>query len=354
MNQKIVAKRLPKANHHVSLRLQNFTAFEDATFNFCPGVNAFVGENGTGKTHVMKSLYAWQLHQARVSEARSSQQIQMFTSVFQADSEADLVRLGSDNPQALVSGQYGKKEWVADFLRENPKGSFARAEVLIGEPPRRPVFIPAIDMMGHTKGFVTTFDEYRIDFDQTHRDIVSLLLGAEKRKSSEMSDIFSDLAPKLGGNIVRDGERFFLETENGRQPMPTVAEGLRKIATLVQLVKNGWLEKGSTLFWDEPEVNVNPILMDELVGAILALSRRGVQVFLATHSYVVLKELDLQAAKDPGLVKYFAFGTEDGATIVRETDDFSQLTPNPILDQYSSLYDRELMRATGRSLSRDH
>jgi recombinational DNA repair ATPase RecF len=40
------------------LRLTNFTVFRDTEFRFVPGINAFIGENGTGKTHVMKALYA--------------------------------------------------------------------------------------------------------------------------------------------------------------------------------------------------------------------------------------------------------------------------------------------------------
>ncbi len=37
-----------------SLQLQNFTAFAELDLAFSPGVNILVGENGTGKTHVMK------------------------------------------------------------------------------------------------------------------------------------------------------------------------------------------------------------------------------------------------------------------------------------------------------------
>ena len=124
--------------------------------------------------------------------------------------------------------------------------------------------------------------------------------------------------------------------------------GLRKIATLVQLERNGWLSAGTTLFWDEPEVNLNPILMGEIVGAILALTRRGVQVFLATHSYVILKELDLQTRKED-TVRYFAFQPGADGTTISATEDFALIAPNPILDQYASLYDRELTRATGRN-----
>ena len=40
------------------IKLQNFTAFKDLEVEFSPGINALVGANGTGKTHLMKACYA--------------------------------------------------------------------------------------------------------------------------------------------------------------------------------------------------------------------------------------------------------------------------------------------------------
>ena len=40
------------------LQLENFTAFESLDMEFSPGINVFVGANGTGKTHIMKVCYA--------------------------------------------------------------------------------------------------------------------------------------------------------------------------------------------------------------------------------------------------------------------------------------------------------
>lgn len=45
---------------HKSVRLQNFTVFKDLKLKFSPGINVFVGENGTGKTHLLKTLYGFQ------------------------------------------------------------------------------------------------------------------------------------------------------------------------------------------------------------------------------------------------------------------------------------------------------
>ena len=40
------------------LELENFTCFAKAEMDFSSGINVFIGENGTGKTHVLKVLYA--------------------------------------------------------------------------------------------------------------------------------------------------------------------------------------------------------------------------------------------------------------------------------------------------------
>jgi len=336
--------------YHKSLRLNNFTAFADASFEFVPGVNAFMGENGTGKTHVMKAMYAFHLTHSREAQSIST----TLRDLFQTKNAGDTVRMGvGDNAIANVSGFYAGSEWYYNIPHDTLLDGPVRLATDTRAPkPLRPVFIPAIDMMGHTKGFTEAYEEVRLDFDLTCRDIVNLLRlerrnGSTKGTSGESLD--ETLARLLGGEIERDDQgRFYLVNTLGRLPMPMVAEGLRKIATLVQLERNGWLSPGTTLFWDEPEVNLNPILMDEVVGAILSLTRRGVQVFLATHSYVILKELDLQTRKGDA-VRYFAFQPGVEGTTVNATEDFALLAPNPILDQYDSLYDRELTRSTGRN-----
>ena len=40
------------------IKLQHFTAFKDLEVEFSPGINALIGANDTGKTHLMKVGYA--------------------------------------------------------------------------------------------------------------------------------------------------------------------------------------------------------------------------------------------------------------------------------------------------------
>ena len=39
------------------LMLKNLTVFSDVDFEFAPGLNVIVGENGAGKSHVLKAAY---------------------------------------------------------------------------------------------------------------------------------------------------------------------------------------------------------------------------------------------------------------------------------------------------------
>ena len=41
-----------------SLAIDSFTAFGSKELKFADGLNVFVGENGTGKTHLLKLPYA--------------------------------------------------------------------------------------------------------------------------------------------------------------------------------------------------------------------------------------------------------------------------------------------------------
>lgn len=40
-----------------SVEIKNLTVFPKAKLEFSPGLNVFIGENGTGKTHLLKILY---------------------------------------------------------------------------------------------------------------------------------------------------------------------------------------------------------------------------------------------------------------------------------------------------------
>ena len=143
-----------------------------------------------------------------------------------------------------------------------------------------------------------------------------------------------------------ENEEFFLRSEQGDLEFSLLAEGLRKLALLWLLIRNGTLQSGSVLFWDEPETNLNPKLFGVVMDVLLELQRAGVQVFLATHDYVVLKELDLRTT-DADRVAYHAFyaGEETGGVGCDTTYNYRDIHPNAIADTFTDLYNREIRRS---------
>jgi hypothetical protein len=97
---------------------------------------------------------------------------------------------------------------------------------------------------------------------------------------------------------------------------------------------------------------LHPRLMKDVAGVLIQIQRLGVQVFLATHSYVLLSELDLAGGKDD-LIRYHSMYRyqESGVLKCESTDEFDAIDPNPILDTIADIYDRDVERTLGRQVS---
>ena len=127
-----------------------------------------------------------------------------------------------------------------------------------------------------------------------------------------------------------------------------LAEGTRKLGLLWLLIQNGTLFEGAVLFWDEPETNLNPKLFNTAVKVLLELHRLGVQIFIATHNYSILKEFDLQKAKGDTLVFHSLYHRDDGEIANRTVDSYLDIYPNAIAEAFDDLYDREIKRSLTR------
>ena len=103
-------------------------------------------------------------------------------------------------------------------------------------------------------------------------------------------------------------------------------------------MKNGTLERGSILFWDEPEANINPIHLSIIAEILLTLQRNGVQVFISTHDYILAKYIEIRSKSEDN-VAFFSFYSEDETVKCEESQKFSQLKNNPIMSAFDALLD---------------
>ena len=78
------------------------------------------------------------------------------------------------------------------------------------------------------------------------------------------------------------------------------------------------------------------------------MQRAGVQVFLATHDYVILKELDLRTTAADKVAFHSLFRKEGtGEVECATTYSYLRIHPNAIADTFTDLYNREIERSLG-------
>ncbi len=363
------------------LHLENFTAFSQANITFSPGLNVFIGENGTGKTHLLKLGYlfcnAWSYlmksHRILGKQRTEEYLATRLKELFKPDKIGNLSCSPSDGKTVISSDVVGAIPTIHIRMpHEKPKEPFpepmswevtfsSRSEKHISVeqfPDEAPinaffsqsVYIPTKEIISFFDGFKEVARKYSLQFDDTYLDLAENLSLPKLKQSPELLHTqLQILNHAIGGNIVLKNGRFYISTKETKdREITLVAEGMRKIATLLHLINNGSLEKGGTLFWDEPEANLNPRLVKLVAKTIYSLVQEGVQVVLATHSLFLLRELEIlgnsKEFKDlPS--RFFALEQNENGVNITQGDCVDEIDPIIMLDEALQQSDRFLEEA---------
>jgi len=335
------------------IKFEKFTAFEKLEVKFSPGINIFVGENGTGKTHILKAAYAaCDIAKSKGGFAEkinnvfypSGKQIGRLVkrSSVSSNGSLEVVRKLDDGKKIAL------RLSLSNHTTKPDKAKISGSPKAWTASPMEAAYIPVKDMMANAPGFRSLYEEREIHFEEIYVDIIRkaflpLLKGPTDKPRKQLLE---SLQEAMDGKVVAKNEEFFLRSKHGELEFTLLAEGFRKMGLLWILIQNGTLLNGSVLFWDEPETNLNPRLMKTVVGILLELQRLGVQIFLTTHDYVILKEFDLQAKKNDKILFHSLYRTKDTGEIeVASTYDYLKLSPNAIDDTFGNLVTREIQKS---------
>ncbi len=333
------------------LTVNNFTAFKDLDIRFLGGVNVLIGENGTGKTHIMKMLYSAYCTASQSTQYTLSQKI---FNVFLPDGIGRLARrsVGASSGNFTVY-RIDEGEDVERAIRlsvstkNGNKGKVAQTDWK-GTGEYKVVYIPVKDMLANAPGFRSLYEYRNIHFEEIYKDIIdrALLPAVKGKPSARRKKLMSKIENVIAGRIVEKNEHFYLVNDHGELEFTLLAEGYRKLGLLYELIQNDTLAQSSILFWDEPEANLNPKLAKVVVEIILELQRQGVQIFIATHDYVILKELSLATEKNDK-VRFHSLYIENEQVKYSYSDIFEAIEHSAIDETYDDLLNRDIQKKIG-------
>lgn len=338
------------------LKLERFTAFEKLDLKLSPGINVLVGANGTGKTHLMKVAYA----ACDISKPRTSAQ-----PVRRTEFAEKLVRVFLPSGWAL--GRLAKRQSggssegkIAVYRNDNvlrlrfihlvtdPSMAKATGVKKFTAEAVKSVYIPVKEMLANAPGFRSHYAQREVHFEEIYDDILTRAYQAPPRGPvpHDRKELLDILGNAITGKVVETRQEFFLRNKQGNLEFTLLAEGMRKLGLLWLLIRNGALQPDSVLFWDEPETNLNPKLYRPLIEILLKLQRSGVQIFIATHDYAILKGIDLGRQKGDQILFHSMYRDEAGDGIAcNSTDRYVMMQPNTIADAIDELYDRQIKRS---------
>ncbi len=327
------------------LTIENFTCFPKAELFFSKGLKVIVGENGTGKSHILKLGYvalralSWpDTSFAKDAFARSL--ARHLTDVFRGDTLGRLASRVHGHSSCQLDVHLTEQ---AGFKCKFSTQSSDRVTIESLQPLQElqpPLFIPPKEILSVFPGFQQALEGRELHFDATYLDLAKALSAKPLRgpRHEKIAKYLNPLERMIGGVIRLENDAFYFygnsqaRAVKQRLEAPLMAEGHRKLGMLMHLLQTGGLRERSSLFWDEPEANLNPRLIKKLAVILVELSEI-MQITIATHSLFLLRELEiLQENKDLTNARYFGLHFTDNGVEVMAGDSSDDIGDIAALD----------------------
>lgn len=333
-----------------SFELKNFGPIRQLQCENLGPINLVIGRNGTGKTILLKALYsAMRTLEAyeRGNEPRSAAEIlaDKLYWTFETEKIGDLVSKGANNP-LLLRLCFDDRKFLYEFGKDTTK-SIQRLENHTLPRDSNSIYLPTKEVLSIYQNILQAREINKtFGFDDTYLDLARALRQPPVKGNNFQGFVKSrkHLKNILDGRVEydKDSGRWQFKKGNQKFSIGTTAEGIKKIAILDTLLDNRYLDPQSIVFIDEPESALHPIAITKLLDIIVMLAESGIQFFMASHSYFVVKKLYLIAQKKKDLSVVIISANDSQWSSENLSDG---LPDNPIINESIRLYKEEVRLA---------
>lgn len=326
------------------ITVKGFGPIVDARCEDLQNLNVLIGHNGAGKTFLLKSLYAAlkTIEQYRRGKEPRTWKELLSDSLywtFQADSLGALVKKGEQNlsfsmksdSEEIFSYTFGT---ATTKSVQNVTDTFSPTEV-------NNIFIPAKEIVSIQDIILRSFEVDKLfGFDKSYVDLSRALSKTVQGYYKEFADARKSLNDAVGGQIEYDEDKkawIFRDKNRQEFPINITSEGIKRLAILDLLLGNHYLTRKSVIIIDEAEANLHPEMICRFMEILVALAKAGLQIFISTHSYFVIKNLYILAQQNNMHIPTISF--VDGKT--EQNDLLDGMPENPIVRESINIYLKE-------------
>ena len=345
-----------------NLQLEGFAIFKQPLqWRAHGGLNLIIGENDTGKTHLLKLLYAvsraveecWKKAQGPDPVELSDILATKLRWVFLPHRMAlgRLVSRGGDHRLNVRVGWRDNGSLRFAYGRDTTSKILElHSDGLSALNGTRANYLPPKEILSIFDAIVATRETQEIAaFDDTYYDLVKdfrqpTTAGRWQRNVEKAVKQLDDVT--CGGEVELNANGIWFKRGNELYNMHQTAEGIKKIGILHRLMRNRRLSPtgGCLLFVDEPETNLHPKAIVRFAEMLFEYARVGIQVYATTHSYFLMKRLEQLAreAKHSDATLLDLRRNAEGEVYGRTARLADGLPDNPIIEQSMQLFDEDV------------
>ena len=354
------------------IEIKDFLVFKgEFATDFCPGVNVIIGGNATGKTTLLKAMYRL------CGNGKNRETEEYFLAVgrtegvfYRTPFEYARIRMKNENEEMSICVRYffcdgpthdnniyvngmftsiDPNKYEDDYTRTRAINYSRDSTELVFTSDNYvtlpSVFLPSTNLLPQSRALPEMIGDYEMDFDAIQIDnIKNARRPITRLLKPNCSKVIERLSNIIDGEVLYENDRFYIKKRSGlKLEFSMEASGFVRLGLLWKLLRNGLLESGTILFWDEPENSLNPEQVPILVDILLELSRNGVQIFLATHSEILASYFAVDRKKGD-VVVFYALYREGESIMVESSDRFDLLDNNKLSAEPVKLYKKQLER----------
>ena len=314
-------------------RFQNFAKLKDTSVEF-NDITVLAGKPSTGKSYVMKFVYAMKVNTDKQRETLNSYLefseliIEKSSSLSEIEQKTFLEKLKLLQNEIDSWGdpsQEDEKKIIQNIYKNTINSIFTNMSQISNnfEVTYKNITLSYFnDILNFKKNYNYKRKISNIIFVETplilefHKHmnrkkaktpyhIESLLNILDKDYSStdeEQDKFIKDFSQKanniINGDIKNQNGSFIFSKNNDKNyDIFNTSSGTKSIGLLQYLVTNKALKKGSVLFWEEPEVHLHPEWQKKMIELFIELMNAGVKIVFSTHSAYMIEYLNALSKK---------------------------------------------------------
>lgn len=330
--------------------ITNLGPIEQANVEKLGRINLIIGENSVGKTYMLKALYA--IHKT-VEEYGKGDDIRKVKDIiadklrwtFQADALKELVK--DDAESCSIRLEENNNAFTMKFGKK-ATSTIQDAGNSIENIGYNSIFIPAREVFSIQRIILKSRDIDKVfGFDDSQYDLAKALQLMPTKNDIVGENSKNRLLEMMGGRIELDANsnKWQYIKDSVAFTIGTASDGIRKLGMLERLLENGYISNDSIVFIDEIEAGLHPKAIIQLLEVIEELAlNSNMQFFISSHSYFVIKKMNLMALKNKQLEDYIKCIMPVNNRFILH-DFINGMPKNSIIQQSVDLYEEEIDEA---------